>query len=100
MEGSSVTQIDEAQKLCTIRCNLLADAFLTLLMVMLCVKVLGRIPWDHLPNWCYNYSNGTSNADVGANVRVLVEQIGRLLELNTDSVWCMLPGIFPENFTF
>ncbi|KIJ49176.1 hypothetical protein M422DRAFT_28152 [Sphaerobolus stellatus SS14] len=32
--------------------------------------------------------------------RQLVEQIGRPLELDTDGIWCMLPGIFPENFTF
>ena len=32
--------------------------------------------------------------------RQLVEQIGRPLELDTDGIWCMLPGVFPENFTF
>lgn len=32
--------------------------------------------------------------------RQLVEQIGRPLELDTDGIWCMLPGIFPGNFTF
>ncbi|CCM01776.1 uncharacterized protein FIBRA_03843 [Fibroporia radiculosa] len=32
--------------------------------------------------------------------RQLVEQIGRPLELDTDGIWCMLPGIFPENFRF
>ncbi|KAJ8521909.1 hypothetical protein ONZ45_g1426 [Pleurotus djamor] len=32
--------------------------------------------------------------------RALVEQIGRPLELDTDGIWCMLPGIFPENFKF
>ncbi len=32
--------------------------------------------------------------------RKLVEQIGRPLELDTDGIWCMLPGIFPENFDF
>ncbi|PFH48591.1 hypothetical protein AMATHDRAFT_5676 [Amanita thiersii Skay4041] len=32
--------------------------------------------------------------------RALVEQIGRPLELDTDGIWCMLPGIFPENFRF
>ncbi len=30
--------------------------------------------------------------------RALVEQIGRPLELDTDGIWCMLPGVFPENF--
>lgn len=32
--------------------------------------------------------------------RQLVEQIGRPLELDTDGIWCMLPGVFPENFSF
>ncbi|PLN80480.1 putative DNA polymerase epsilon, catalytic subunit A/POL2 [Aspergillus taichungensis] len=32
--------------------------------------------------------------------RELVERIGRPLELDTDGIWCMLPGSFPENFTF
>ncbi|KAG8844249.1 DNA polymerase epsilon catalytic subunit, partial [Serendipita sp. 411] len=32
--------------------------------------------------------------------RKLVDGIGRPLELDTDGIWCMLPGIFPENFTF
>ncbi|KAI0071613.1 DUF1744-domain-containing protein [Panus rudis PR-1116 ss-1] len=32
--------------------------------------------------------------------RQLVEQIGRPLELDTDGIWCMLPGVFPENFQF
>lgn len=30
----------------------------------------------------------------------LVDQIGRPLELDTDGIWCMLPGTFPENFSF
>eukprot|EP00741_Cyanophora_paradoxa_P006031 tig00000970_g5849.t1 len=30
--------------------------------------------------------------------RRLVEQVGRPLELDTDGIWCMLPGSFPENF--
>jgi len=32
--------------------------------------------------------------------RKLIEQIGRPLELDTDGIWCMLPGCFPENFVF
>ena len=27
-------------------------------------------------------------------------QIGRPLELDTDGIWCILPGSFPEDFTF
>ena len=29
-----------------------------------------------------------------------MERIGRPLELDTDGIWCILPGSFPENFTF
>lgn len=32
--------------------------------------------------------------------REIVEQIGRPLELDTDGIWCMLPGHFPEDFNF
>jgi DNA polymerase epsilon subunit 1 len=32
--------------------------------------------------------------------RALVERVGRPLELDTDGIWCMLPGAFPENFKF
>jgi DNA polymerase epsilon subunit 1 len=32
--------------------------------------------------------------------RQLVERVGRPLELDTDGIWCMLPGAFPENFKF
>jgi DNA polymerase epsilon subunit 1 len=32
--------------------------------------------------------------------RELVERIGRPLELDTDGIWCMLPGSFPENVDF
>ena len=30
----------------------------------------------------------------------LVDRIGRPLELDTDGIWCMLPGVFPEDFDF
>ena len=29
-----------------------------------------------------------------------MEQIGKPLELDTDGIWCCLPGSFPENFEF
>lgn len=32
--------------------------------------------------------------------REIIEEVGRPLELDTDGIWCMLPGIFPENFDF
>ncbi|KAI3948326.1 hypothetical protein MKW92_039962 [Papaver armeniacum] len=41
-----------------------------------------------------------TGAKIIQNARVLVEKIGRPLELDTDGIWCALPGYFPENFTF
>ncbi|XP_062219147.1 DNA polymerase epsilon catalytic subunit A-like [Phragmites australis] len=41
-----------------------------------------------------------TGAKIIQNARLLVEKIGRPLELDTDGVWCVLPGSFPENFTF
>jgi hypothetical protein len=29
-----------------------------------------------------------------------VEQLGKPLELDTDGIWCALPGSFPEDFKF
>ena len=39
-----------------------------------------------------------TGADIIKDARLLVEQIGRPLELDTDGIWCMLPSAFPENF--
>ncbi len=41
-----------------------------------------------------------TGADIIKEARVLVEEIGRPLELDTDGIWCMLPASFPENFKF
>ncbi|KAL5717104.1 DNA-directed DNA polymerase [Ranunculus cassubicifolius] len=41
-----------------------------------------------------------TGAKIIQNARILVEKIGRPLELDTDGIWCALPGSFPENFTF
>ncbi|PWA95928.1 DNA polymerase epsilon catalytic subunit [Artemisia annua] len=41
-----------------------------------------------------------TGAKIIQNARLLVEKIGRPLELDTDGIWCCLPGSFPENFTF
>lgn len=32
------------------------------------------------------------------NANALVNQLGLPLELDTDGIWCALPGSFPENF--
>ncbi|XP_056697910.1 DNA polymerase epsilon catalytic subunit A-like [Spinacia oleracea] len=41
-----------------------------------------------------------TGAKIIQNARLLVEKIGRPLELDTDGIWCALPGSFPKNFTF
>lgn len=41
-----------------------------------------------------------TGAKIIQNARYLVEQIGKPLELDTDGIWCALPGCFPESFSF
>ncbi|CAM9190271.1 unnamed protein product [Chrysoparadoxa australica] len=41
-----------------------------------------------------------TGANLITQARELVEQIGRPLELDTDGIWCILPGSFPDNFSF
>ncbi|KAJ8568462.1 hypothetical protein K7X08_027995 [Anisodus acutangulus] len=41
-----------------------------------------------------------TGAKIIQNARLLVEKIGKPLELDTDGIWCALPGSFPENYTF
>ncbi len=41
-----------------------------------------------------------TGAKIIQNARILVEQIGKPLELDTDGIWCALPASFPESFTF
>ncbi|KAL6571837.1 DNA polymerase epsilon catalytic subunit A [Orobanche hederae] len=41
-----------------------------------------------------------TGAKIIQNARLLVERIGRPIELDTDGIWCALPVSFPENFTF
>jgi DNA polymerase epsilon subunit 1 len=41
-----------------------------------------------------------NGADLIKQARILVEQIGRPLELDTDGIWCILPSSFPQNYKF
>jgi len=41
-----------------------------------------------------------NGADLITQARILVEQIGRPLELDTDGIWCILPKSFPDNYMF
>ena len=41
-----------------------------------------------------------TGADIITQARILVEQIGRPIELDTDGIWCILPSSFPDVYTF
>ncbi|EDQ91191.1 uncharacterized protein MONBRDRAFT_15015, partial [Monosiga brevicollis MX1] len=41
-----------------------------------------------------------TGANIITKAREIVERLGRPLELDTDGIWCCLPGSFPEEFTF
>lgn len=41
-----------------------------------------------------------TGADLITQARILVEQIGRPLELDTDGIWCILPKSFPDVYKF
>lgn len=41
-----------------------------------------------------------TGADLIVQARKVIEQVGRPLELDTDGIWCILPGSFPNVFTF
>jgi len=41
-----------------------------------------------------------NGAQIIMQARELVEQIGRPLELDTDGIWCILPGSFPDVYNF
>ncbi len=41
-----------------------------------------------------------TGATIIQRAKELVDDIGRPLELDTDGIWCMLPGVFPEDFSF
>jgi len=41
-----------------------------------------------------------TGADIITQARILIEQIGRPLELDTDGIWCILPGSFPDVYSF
>ncbi|XP_034952341.1 DNA polymerase epsilon catalytic subunit 1 [Chelonus insularis] len=39
-----------------------------------------------------------TGAHIIMKAREIIEKIGRPLELDTDGIWCILPGTFPDNF--
>lgn len=41
-----------------------------------------------------------TGTNIITEARKLVEHIGKPLELDTDGIWCLIPGTFPDNITF
>jgi DNA polymerase epsilon subunit 1 len=41
-----------------------------------------------------------TGAQLITQARILIEQVGRPLELDTDGIWCILPSSFPQDFKF
>ncbi|KAJ5439457.1 DNA polymerase epsilon catalytic subunit A [Penicillium daleae] len=94
--GASAAEIDEAKKMI-----ILFDS------LQLAHKVILNSFYGYVmrkgSRW-YSMEMAGVTCLTGAHIiqmaRELVERIGRPLELDTDGIWCMLPGTFPENFTF
>ncbi|KAJ5174824.1 DNA polymerase epsilon catalytic subunit A [Penicillium canariense] len=94
--GASAAEIDEAKKMI-----ILYDS------LQLAHKVILNSFYGYVmrkgSRW-YSMEMAGVTCLTGAHIiqmaRELVERLGRPLELDTDGIWCMLPGSFPENFSF
>ena len=95
-DGSSLTQVDEAKKLIVVY-DSLQLAHKCILNSFYGYVMRKGARWHSMEMAGITCLTG---ATIIQMARQLVEQIGRPLELDTDGIWCMLPGIFPENFTF
>ena len=95
-EGGAVAEVDEAKKMIVLYDSL-----------QLAHKCILNSFYGYVmrkgARW-YSMEMAGITCLTGASIiqmaRQLVEQIGRPLELDTDGIWCMLPGVFPENFSF
>ena len=95
-DGSSLAQVDEAKKLIVVY-DSLQLAHKCILNSFYGYVMRKGARWHSMEMAGITCLTG---ATIIQMARQLVEQIGRPLELDTDGIWCMLPGIFPENFTF
>ncbi|KAF8518703.1 hypothetical protein BU17DRAFT_90783 [Hysterangium stoloniferum] len=95
-DGSSMAQIDEAKKLVVVY-DSLQLAHKCILNSFYGYVMRKGARWHSMEMAGITCLTG---ATIIQMARQLVEQIGRPLELDTDGIWCMLPGTFPENFTF
>ncbi|KAG7095213.1 hypothetical protein E1B28_005988 [Marasmius oreades] len=95
-EGRSIAEIDEAKKMVVIY-DSLQLAHKCILNSFYGYVMRKGARWHSMEMAGITCLTG---ATIIQMARALVEQIGRPLELDTDGIWCMLPGIFPENYKF
>ncbi|PPQ88162.1 hypothetical protein CVT25_005127 [Psilocybe cyanescens] len=95
-EGKSIGEIDEAKKMIVLY-DSLQLAHKCILNSFYGYVMRKGARWHSMEMAGITCLTG---ATIIQMARALVEQIGRPLELDTDGIWCMLPGVFPENFKF
>ncbi|KAH9975457.1 hypothetical protein BGW80DRAFT_1486180 [Lactifluus volemus] len=95
-EGQSLAEVDEAKKLIVVY-DSLQLAHKCILNSFYGYVMRKGARWHSMEMAGVTCLTG---ATIIQMARQLVEQIGRPLELDTDGIWCMLPGVFPENFKF
>ncbi|KAJ3500777.1 hypothetical protein NLJ89_g9640 [Agrocybe chaxingu] len=95
-EGRSIGEVDEAKKMIVLY-DSLQLAHKCILNTFYGYVMRKGARWHSLEMAGITCLTG---ATIIQMARALVEQIGRPLELDTDGIWCMLPGVFPENFKF
>jgi len=95
-EGRPITEVDEAKKMIVLY-DSLQLAHKCILNSFYGYVMRKGARWHSMEMAGITCLTG---ATIIQMARALVEQIGRPLELDTDGIWCMLPGVFPENFKF
>ncbi|EIW75641.1 DUF1744-domain-containing protein [Coniophora puteana RWD-64-598 SS2] len=95
-EGKSIAEVDEAKKMIVLY-DSLQLAHKCILNSFYGYVMRKGARWHSMEMAGITCLTG---ATIIQMARALVEQLGRPLELDTDGIWCMLPGVFPENFKF
>ncbi|KAF9479818.1 DUF1744-domain-containing protein [Pholiota conissans] len=95
-EGRSIAEVDEAKKMIVLY-DSLQLAHKCILNSFYGYVMRKGARWHSMEMAGITCLTG---ATIIQMARALVEQLGRPLELDTDGIWCMLPGVFPENFKF
>lgn len=95
-EGRSIAEVDEAKKMIVLY-DSLQLAHKCILNSFYGYVMRKGARWHSMEMAGITCLTG---ATIIQMARALVEQVGRPLELDTDGIWCMLPGVFPENFKF